>query len=650
MQRKTDLRPALNRVFTLPRLPCAHLLETNDDVPLLRMARLFWLFLLTLYRNTLCSNVTHFGKINATNGNETSSDWNKALNFTEQDTAAALSPVPTSPSQTNVPDTSVVLTSPNASPARSGSAPLPLSGSLPPPVTNVSALCPCDAQPARCDVDCCCDADCSQERALFSRCSVHKVIGETKLCSQDTALYSFSMTPSGLAQVQTAVLREVNPDVLCIRSANYEQGLSFVTPTIPTERNFDELFSHFVGFFFGASDGQSSTLQTSPQENSPGYQYGDIILTEDGAGRRDFFRLPGSGVTANCFDSNPAAFLKDQTSRCVRSFVLVQDCTALEALDFRTYSSFRVFSGKGKEATLVPVELDAVTLQSLEGTRTLADVTSAYQPVLLEPAEVCSQVVLQVKYTVRYGAAGKIVGVLASLVLGAVHTATLPIQQLFQIVFVQEARSDTLLPFRGNPGYVVGLPLVAGWRTAEGVVRSGDPDGTITTLHSSAAQDCLLGSPQRMAVLFGKDVVSGCTFRLDDGANCSLVSEALLRSVKGQSFPDYVASFGNSLPQNPMDWVPIENQTTLTSTLGCSIPLSYHLEVRWTKYGTLVNAQAQIVSVMEKIQTNTSILSSVSSITSSVSFIDVSAGASPGVRVPPTIDAKLPYDFFFPFV
>ncbi|KAK1800699.1 hypothetical protein P4O66_005528 [Electrophorus voltai] len=550
----------------------------------------------------------------------------------------------------------------------------------------VSALCPCDAQPARCDVDCCCDADCSQERALFSRCSLHKVIGETKLCSQDTALYSFSMTPSGLAQVQTAVLREVNPDVLCIRSANYEQGLSFVTPTIPTERNFDELFSHFVGFFFGASDGQSSTLQTSPQENSPGYQYGDIILTEDGAGRRDFFRLPGSGVTANCFDSNPAAFLKDQTSRCVRSFVLVQDCTALEALDFRTYSSFRVFSGKGKEATLVPVELDTVTLQSLEGTRTLADVTSAYQPVLLEPAEVCSQVVLQVsfdkvKYTVRYGAAGKIVGVLASLVLGAVHTATLPIQQLFQIVFVQEARSDTLLPFRGNPGYVVGLPLVAGWRTAEypfpkitnqgfmeqlammtqqlnrnldhcikGVVRSGDPDGTITTLHSSAAQDCLLGSPQRMAVLFGKDVVSGCTFRLDDGANCSLVSEALLRSVKGQSFPDYVASFGNSLPQNPMDWVPIENQTTLTSTLGCSIPLSYHLEVRWTKYGTLVNAQAQIVSVMEKIQTNTSILSSVSSITSSVSFIDVSAGASPGVRVPPTIDAKLPYDFFFPFV
>jgi len=43
-------------------------------------------------------------------------------------------------------------------------------------------------------------------------------------------------------------------------------------------------------------------------------------------------------------------------------------------------------------------------------------------------------------------------------------------------------------------------------------------------------------------------------------------------------------------------------------TQACSIPLSYHLEVKWTKYGTLVNPQAQIVSVMETIITNTSSL------------------------------------------
>lgn len=37
-------------------------------------------------------------------------------------------------------------------------------------------------------------------------------------------------------------------------------------------------------------------------------------------------------------------------------------------------------------------------------------------------------------------------------------------------------------------------------------------------------------------------------------------------------------------------------------------------------------------------------------VTTSVAFLDVSAPAEPVYRVPPTIDAKLPFDFFFPFV
>jgi len=38
---------------------------------------------------------------------------------------------------------------------------------------------------------------------------------------------------------------------------------------------------------------------------------------------------------------------------------------------------------------------------------------------------------------------------------------------------------------------------------------------------------------------------------------------------------------------------------------GLYIPLSYHLEGKWTKYGTLLNPKAQVVSVMETIITNT---------------------------------------------
>uniref|UniRef100_A0AAY4EDX1 Tectonic-1 n=1 Tax=Denticeps clupeoides TaxID=299321 RepID=A0AAY4EDX1_9TELE len=197
----------------------------------------------------------------------------------------------------------------------------------------------------------------------------------------------------------------------------------------------------------------------------------------------------------------------------------------------------------------------------------------------------------KVWYTVIYSGVGEVLNMIAAVTLGTITSTMLPMQQYFQIEFKQE--NKLLMKFSGNPGYVVGLPLIAGSSTAE-----------------------------------------------------YPLSEVLLGILKGQNFPEYVASFGNSLPQNPMDWVPIKNQTTPTvndfnsgfPSQSCSIPLTLHLEVRWTKFGSLVNPQAQIIS------------GSFVSVTSSVAFIDVSAQADAGYKATPTIDAKLPFDFFFPFV
>ncbi|KAF7700854.1 hypothetical protein HF521_002019 [Silurus meridionalis] len=366
--------------------------------------------------------------------------------------------------------TSTITTlNPTAEGGGSSSLPLPLSGALPQPVSEVSAVCPCNIQRERCDINCCCDPDCTQELALFTQCTVQKVVGNAKKCSQDAAMYTLTVTPDGLSQVTRSVQQEINPDVFCIQSANYEQGMSFINPTIPTVSNFDSLFARFVGFFFRGSSGDAGALQTPAQETSVGYVYGDLIQTMNDLEQRGFFKLPASAGAAICLDTNPAAFLKDQTSRCVRNFDLKQDCTVLDALNIKAYTSFSIFTGKDNNADLVFVAVEAITLQSLEGTHTLvqtdAAAASEYTPVF--NGLICNQVVLQVKYTVRFDDAGQIVGVSASFVLGAVDTKTLPIQQEFQIMFEQASRNDTTLHSSGNPGYVVGLPLVAGWRTAE---------------------------------------------------------------------------------------------------------------------------------------------------------------------------------------
>ncbi|KAJ8261012.1 hypothetical protein COCON_G00167350 [Conger conger] len=482
----------------------------------------------------------------------------------------------------------------------------------------------------------------------------------TQLCSQDTARYSLSTAADGSAEVQASLTQEVSSDVFCIYTANYGAGLSFAPPEVPTDGNFDNLFKRFVGYFFDSTGNIGVPNEQDPQ-NLAGYKYGDVIQTQNDMGERGFLRLPTPAGSAQCTDANPAAFLQDQTSRCVRSFRLEQDCETLPSLNLQTYTSFRVLSGKTENRTLLEVDLSSVTLQSLGGARVRVDPADQLQfgPALLEAGEgaVCNNVVLQVSYRVTYGEAGEITGVATSAVLGAVNRNILPILQEFTVTFLQDTEPREL-PSSGNPGYVVGLPLVAGTRTAEYPLSTENRNGGLTLLQSlSAEQGCLGATVLRTPVQFGVNVASGCTLRLVEAANCSLVSELILGVLRGPDFPKFVASFGNSPASAVLDWVPIKNRTSSTSDAeSCRIPLSLDLEVKWTKYGSLVNPQAQIVSVTEVIQTNSSSLASllggsdVLLISTSVTFIDVSASAQPGYRAAPTIDAKLPYDFFFPFV
>ncbi|XP_051277192.1 tectonic-1 isoform X2 [Dicentrarchus labrax] len=532
--------------------------------------------------------------------------------------------------------------------------PLPVSGRLLTPVTSVDRLCPCDEHKDVCDINCCCDRECNEEVALFTGCSVDAVSGNKQLCSRDVASYALRTTIDGYSELQSSIQKETNYDILCIQTQNRVDGFSHPSPALPTDSNFDSLFKQFTSFLFGSEEnsGQASTAEL---QASSGYQYGDVMVTAGVSGQRGMFWLPAPSVTADCMDSSPAAFLKDQSSRCSRNVVLEQDCSTLLALSMGTYTSIQLFAGKNKDAAVVPVEVASVVLQSVDGTQTELQISGGenLSPALLNPT-LCANVVLKVAYVIKYNPAGEIVNVAVSLVLGFFSEAALPLEQEFHITFIQENVGEVAIHYSGNPGYVVGLPLVSASRTADGIVRSIDPRDTLSLLHSAEDQDCLQGPQQRSPVLFGLDSVSGCTLRLEDAANCSLVFQVLLDVLRGPNYPQYVASFGNSPLDYPLDWVPIKND--FSPGESCSIPLSLHLEIEWTKYGSLVNPQAQIVSIKEVIQTNTTSLemltggSSVLSISSSVAFIPVSAAALPGYRAMPTIDAKLPFDFFFPFV
>ncbi|XP_040272020.1 tectonic-1 isoform X2 [Bufo bufo] len=390
---------------------------------------------------------------------------------------------------------------------------------------------------------------------------------------------------------------------------------------------------------FNSESYVQSLVGSSEARNASKYEYGSPILTLD-----SYFKVPAPLGTSECTDSNPVGFLESQDFTCTRN-IQIENCS-ISVLTLGTYRNIGVLT--------INVALQAITVKSVDGAVFRGNL-SDYEPSYDSTTGICNDVVLGGSYTFTYTNKGEITSIAASFILGAIDQNM--VQQNFQIRFIENGTAPT--PLSGNPGYVFGLPVVAGFKLSQsGIVQSTNRFGQLTLLKSSNDQNCLAGEGLRTPVLFGYNMMSGCRLRVNyTGAGfCKITSAAILNVLQGQQFPNYVAQFGNSQPENVLDWVPINTITTDQAEVQgmCKIPVSLKLEVRWTKYGSLVNPQAQIVDVVENIAYASFPINleggSFLQISSSVTFVDVSQPASPGYKAQPTIDAKLPFDFFHPFL
>ncbi|PNJ82747.1 TCTN1 isoform 8 [Pongo abelii] len=471
---------------------------------------------------------------------------------------------------------------------------------------SVAALCVCDLSPAQCDVNCCCDPDCSSmDFSVFSACSVPVVTGDSQFCSQKAVIYSLNFTANPPQRVFKLV-DQINPSVFCIHITNYKPALSFINPEVPDENNFDTLMKTSDGFTLNAESYISFTTKLDIPTAAK-YEYGVPLQTSD-----SFLRFPLSLTSSLCTDDNPAAFLVNQAVKCTRKINLEQ-CEEIEALSMAFYSSPEILRVPDSR-TKVPITVQSIIIQSLNKTLTRREDTDVLQPTLINAGHfsLCMNVVLEVKYSLTYTDAGEVTKADLSFLLGTVSSVVVPLQQKFEIHFLQENTKP--VPLSGNPGYVVGLPLAAGFQ------------------------------PHKTGAL-----------------PCQLVAQKVKSLLWGQGFPDYVAPFGNSQAQDMLDWVPIHfitqsfNRKHFVLQDSCQLPGALVIEVKWTKYGSLLNPQAKIVNVTANLISSSfpeansgnerTIL-----ISTAVTFVDVSAPAEAGFRAPPAINARLPFNFFFPFV
>ncbi|KAH0504480.1 Tectonic-3 [Microtus ochrogaster] len=447
-------------------------------------------------------------------------------------------------------------------------------------------ICICDLTPGTCDLNCCCDKDCDllHPRTVFSFCLPGSVRSSSWVCVDHSLIFrSNSPFPSRVLTDSSGIAQfcvHVNNSKL-----NYFQKLQTVNAT-----NFEALAAEFGGQSF------VSTSETQPP--SPFYRAGDPILTYYPSWSVvSSLRQPAAvGAGGLCTEINPAGFLESKSTTCTRFFRdLASSCTSEPALDAATYYNFSVLK--------VIYEIET------NGTFGIQKVSVSFR---------------QTNLTVRPGVS---------------------LQQDFTIHFrAFEPRMSALPagPRSGNPGYLVGKPLL---------VLTGDLGHSMTLLLSEGSGIC---SVKRHEVQFGVNTVSGCKFRPKE-VNCSHLQEEIYQALHGRPRPEHIAIFGNADPAQKGGWTRILGRNCSVTAANCSscclIPVSLEIQVLWAHIGLQSNPQAHVAGArflyqcksVQEHQRGIEV-----PLTTLVNFVDITQKPEPP-RDQPQTDWKLPFDFFFPF-
>ncbi|KAL4668477.1 hypothetical protein H8957_011115 [Semnopithecus entellus] len=489
----------------------------------------------------------------------------------------------------------------------------------------VLPICVCDLTPGACDINCCCDRDCYllHPRTVFSFCLPGSVRSSSWVCVDNSLIFrSNSPFPSRVFMDSNGIRQfcvHVNNSKL-----NYFQKLQKVNAT-----NFQALAAEFGGESF------TSTFQTQSQPSF--YRAGDPILTYFPKWSViSLLRQPaGVGAGGLCAESNPAGFLESKSTTCTRFFKnLASSCTLDSALNAASYYNF----------TVLKVPRGMTDPQNMEFQVPVILTSQANAPLLA--GNTCQNVVSQVTYEIETNGTFGIQKV--SVSLGQTNLTVEPgasLQQHFILhfrAFQQSTAASITSPRSGNPGYIVGKPLLA---------LTGDVSYSMTLLQSQGNGSC---SVNRHEVQFGVNAISGCKLRLKK-ADCSHLQQEIYQTLHGRPRPEHVAIFGNADPAQKGGWTRILNRhcniSAISCTSCCLIPVSLEIQVLWAYVGLLSNPQAHVSGVRFLYQCQSlrdSQQVTEVSLTTIVNFVDITQKPEPP-RGQPKMDWKLPFDFFFPF-
>ncbi|XP_064487797.1 tectonic-3-like [Ornithodoros turicata] len=534
----------------------------------------------------------------------------------------------TSPSTSSLPQVTTTIIPPSSTTETPNAA-----------ILRAADACHCNLSPKICDINCCCDDDCTEEQSrAFSGCAdLAPAEPDLRYCTKRDIFFAnrtlFEKRPVG--------------DLFCIFVDNAaKEDVYENPPNVSSVEDVHELIRD-------QTYGWQVTSLTSHKLPIVRFKVGDSLFLFKEDGSKLEWRLPVQLFTSACEATEAVTYLQNQEFECMRQISSTKnECSTNSYLRGTTYH--HGFSVLAKEGVYVPIK-------PLVCNKTCVDFNSSFHLPYYSNGR-CHMAVRAVSYKIVHDGIRGIHNVTAEYEMDSIEDDAVSFKQSFSTVYswYNEAEEGVYGVYSGRPGYIVGLPILAECFESDNVNCESN---TQTRLTAPAPEDGLCSpSSRRFPLKFGINVRTGCLLSVASLTTCATLQRAVLHSLLGDDANlTHVAMTGNANRSQPEDWTAMLEEQKPDPKLvdfdeednSCHLGatgIDVHVLFARTESGT--DPQNKIIGILYRYVNPKAVAilkPALLELSFSATFNDVSRPRVTMFAPPPTIDVRLPYDFFYPF-
>ncbi|XP_076295297.1 tectonic-3 [Lasioglossum baleicum] len=538
-----------------------------------------------------------------------------------------------------------------------------------------SDMCECDLVVSSCDINCCCDKDCSDfHLTVFSHCKYNQAELYDKRYCYGRNFIQRNNTPF--------VIEKLASNLFCILYDNLPPTYSVTNDLdIKTEKDLRAAMKP------NRLKWKWEDQVRVPEYNAHNpYQDGDILWIIHNASSIQPFEILQSGFIDTCTFKKTLMYLRQWKNQCLQTEL----SNANKFLFPMAFNNFTVIVSPDlfnetyieMSEQICPRNV-CLTLNNYyckhpwrECNKTLTSGSCMNGS--------CYNIVTGVKYLILHNGS---MGVHNISVYFTIANVSQSFYQQFEVVYewadLDKEKSFTL---SGNPGYMFGKPLTIGTLNKTSNTKTvifNKTDNFLTLPIAMRNGQC--NELNRYIVNFGEDIKLRCSVSLStDNFNTSscielqnrtmhfLLKDSMFNITETDQYSIYVSKTGNITNSNTNDWAQIlldripENivwAQIVNDRLYCSgLITSIHLHILYSTVAnseTLTNYNIQGIGVYFSNESDVSWSTCWAEncthvlkvdIVSYVTFHDVSKPSRYYFVGGPNLDLTLPYDFFYPFL